>query len=372
MTELVVKELTKRFGDNLVVDNISFTVPSEKFVTILGPSGCGKTTVLRCIVGVEKPDEGKMNLGDDILFSKDDNLLIPTEKRGMGMVYQSYALWPHMTVFDNVAYPLEIRKMDKNEIKKKVLEILKLVKLDGLEDRLVPNLSGGQQQRVSLARALVYNPSLLLLDEPLSNLDVVLRDEMRTELKDLQKRLKLTTVYVTHDRTEALSLSDHIIIMDNGVIKASGTPIELLRNPPNSYAGIILGDMSLIKGRVTGNSEKSTTIKIGNENITCKKEKQWKEDEEVGVLIRGTEVIIHNNKRPVDNLVPAKIKSATYAGQIVEYKMIVDNQLIKVPKSIEEFIIPEEGSDTTVHSLHESGEEVFIEIPESACHLVKE
>ena len=123
MTELVVKELTKRFGDNLVVDNISFTAPSEKFVTILGPSGCGKTTVLRCIVGVEKPDDGKMNLGDDILFSKDDNLLIPTEKRGMGMVYQSYALWPHMTVFDNVAYPLEIRKMDKNEIKKKVLEI---------------------------------------------------------------------------------------------------------------------------------------------------------------------------------------------------------------------------------------------------------
>ena len=266
-----------------------------------------------------------MNLGDNVLFSKDDNLLVPTEKRGMGMVYQSYALWPHMTVFDNVAYPLEIRKMDKNEIKKKVLEILKLVKLNGLEDRLVPNLSGGQQQRVSLARALVYNPSLLLLDEPLSNLDVVLRDEMRTELKDLQKRLKLTTVYVTHDRTEALSLSDHIIIMDKGVIKASGTPIELLRNPPNSYAGIILGDMSLIKGSVLDNSEKLTTVKIGNESISCKKEKQWEKDEEIGVLIRGTEVIIHNNKRQVKNLVPAKIKSATYAGQIVEYKMIVDN-----------------------------------------------
>ena len=254
MTELVVEELTKRFGDNLVVDNISFTVPSEKFVTILGPSGCGKTTVLRCIVGVEKPDEGRMNLGDKVLFSKNENQFIPTEKRGMGMVYQSYALWPHMTVFDNVAYPLEIRKMDKNEIKKKVIEILKLVKLDGLEGRLVPNLSGGQQQRVSLARALVYNPSLLLLDEPLSNLDVVLRDEMRTELKDLQRRLKLTTIYVTHDRTEALSLSDHIIIMDKGVIKASGTPIELLRNPPNSYAGIILVDMSIIKGSVMANS----------------------------------------------------------------------------------------------------------------------
>ncbi|MBH58849.1 MAG: polyamine ABC transporter ATP-binding protein [Thaumarchaeota archaeon] len=372
MTELVVEELTKKFGDNLVVDNISFTVPSEKFVTILGPSGCGKTTVLRCIVGVEKPDEGKMNLGDKILFSKNDNLLIPTEKRGMGMVYQSYALWPHLTVFENVAYPLQIRKIDKNEIKKKVLDILKLVKLDGLEERLVPNLSGGQQQRVSLARALVYNPSLLLLDEPLSNLDVVLRDEMRTELKDLQRRLKLTTIYVTHDRTEALSLSDHIIIMDKGVIKASGTPIELLRNPPNSYAGIILGDMSLIRGKIKENNEKSTVVRLSNDVINCRKESKWEENEEVGILIRGTEVIIHNNKRPVQNVIPAKIKSATYAGQIVEYKIIVNEQVIKVPKSIDEFIIPEEGSDTTTHSLHESGEEVFIEIPESACHLVKE
>ena len=372
MTELVVKQLTKKFGDNLVVDNISFTVPSEKFVTILGPSGCGKTTVLRCIVGVEKPDNGKMNLGDKVLFSKDENLLIPTEKRGMGMVYQSYALWPHLTVFDNVAYPLQIRRVNNDEIKKRVLDILKLVKLNGLEDRLVPNLSGGQQQRVSLARALVYNPSLLLLDEPLSNLDVVLRDEMRTELKDLQRRLKLTTIYVTHDRTEALSLSDHIIIMDKGVIKASGTPIELLRDPPNSYAGIILGDMSLIKGKVTKKSEKTVDIKIGNDNLVCKNQRGWNENEEVSVLIRGTEVVIHNNKRPVDNILPAKIKSATYAGQIVEYKMIVNDQIIKVPKSIEEFIIPEEGSNTTIHSLHESGEDVFIEIPDSACHVVKE
>ena len=283
-------------SSNLVIDNINFTVPSEKFVTILGPSGCGKTTVLRCIVGVERPDGGKMKLGDEVLFSKKENLFIPTEKRGMGMVYQSYALWPHMTVFENVAYPLQIRNMEKDEIRKKVLDILKLVKLNGLEDRLVPNLSGGQQQRVSLARALVYNPTLLLLDEPLSNLDVVLRDEMRTELKDLQRRLKLTTIYVTHDRTEALSLSDHIIIMDKGVIKATGTPIDLLRDPPNSHAGIILGDMSLIKGSVSNNSEKTVEIKIGNHKIVCRKRKDWNENEEVGILIRGTEVVIHNNK----------------------------------------------------------------------------
>ena len=372
MADLIVQSLTKKFSNNLVVDNVSFNVPDKTFMTILGPSGCGKTTVLRCIAGVEQPDEGMIQIGNETLFSKKNKVMIPTEKRGMGMVYQSYALWPHMTVFENVAYPLQIRKMEKGEIRKKVLDILKLVKLNGLEDRLVPNLSGGQQQRVSLARALVYNPTLLLLDEPLSNLDVVLRDEMRTELKDLQRRLKLTTIYVTHDRTEALSLSDHIIIMDKGVIKATGTPIDLLRDPPNSYAGIILGDMSLIKGNVSNNSEKTVEIKIGNHKIVCRKQRDWNENEEVGILIRGTEVVIHNNKRPVDNLLPAKIKSATYAGQIVEYKMIVNDQVIKVPKSIEEFIIPEEGSNETIHSLHESGEDVYIEIPDSACHVVKE
>ena len=201
MVNLIVQSLTKKFSNNLVVDNVSFNVPDKTFMTILGPSGCGKTTVLRCIAGVEQPDEGMIQIGNETLFSKKNKVMIPTEKRGMGMVYQSYALWPHLTVFENIAYPLRIRNLSKAEIDEKVTDSLALVRLNGLEDRLVPNLSGGQQQRVALARALVYNPKLLLLDEPLSNLDVILRDEMRTELKELQRKLEITTIYVTHDRS---------------------------------------------------------------------------------------------------------------------------------------------------------------------------
>lgn len=371
MTELTIKKLTKKFGNNVVVDNISFKIPSEKFVTILGPSGCGKTTVLRCIAGVEKPDGGTINLDNKVLFSKKDNILIPTEKRGMGMVYQSYALWPHLTVFENISYPLQIRNISKDEIKKRVMDILKMVRLEGLEDRLVPNLSGGQQQRVSLARALVYNPTVLLLDEPLSNLDVVLRDEMRTELKDLQKKLKITTIYVTHDRTEALSLSDYIIIMDKGIIKASGSPIELLKKPPNSHAGIILGDMSLISGEIVNSSDSTIDIKIGENILSCNQDKEFDKKDNAFVLIRGTEVIIHNTKRSDSNIFPAKIKSATYAGQVIEYKLIINDQIIKVAKNIEEFITSSDASNHK-HSLHEVGKEVFIEIPAMACYLVNE
>ena len=360
MTEVIVNNLTKKFDDNVVVDNVSFTIPSEKFVTILGPSGCGKTTVLRCIAGVENPDEGEIILDAKKLFSKKEKILIPTEKRGMGMVYQSYALWPHLTVFENVAYPLHIRKISNDEINKRVKEILQLVRLEGLENRLVPNLSGGQQQRVSLARALVYNPTLLLLDEPLRNLDVLLRDEMRTELKELQKKLKLTTIYVTHDRTEALSLSDFIIIMNNGIIKATGSPRELLINPPNSYAGTILGDMSLIGGKIKNLTDSNIEIDVKGNSLICQRRDIDEKQENIKVLVRGTDVIIYNTERSGSNIFPAKIKSATHVGQFIEYKVLIDTQIIKVTKNVEE------------SEAYKSGDSVFIEIPPSACFVVNE
>ena len=360
MTKVTVNNLTKKFDDSVVVDNISFTIPSEKFVTILGPSGCGKTTVLRCIAGVENPDEGEIILDSKKLFSKKEKILIPTEKRGMGMVYQSYALWPHLTVFENVAYPLHIRKISNDEINKRVKEILQLVRLEGLENRLVPNLSGGQQQRVSLARALVYNPTLLLLDEPLSNLDVLLRDEMRTELKELQRKLKLTTIYVTHDRTEALSLSDFIIIMNNGIIKATGNPRELLIDPPNSYAGTILGDMSLIGGKIKNLTNSNIEIDVEGNSLICQRRDIDEKQDNVKVLVRGTDVIIHNTERSGSNIFPVKIKSATHAGQFIEYKILIDTQIIKVTKNVE-------GSEA-----YRSGDSVFIEIPSSACFVVNE
>ena len=176
-------------------------------------------------MGVETPDEGIIRVGNDTVFSSRDKIMVPPENRNMGMVYQSYALWPHLSVFDNVAYALQIRKFSKDEIHEKVMSVLKLVRLGVLPDRLIPNLSGGQQQRVALARALVYDPNVLLLDEPLSNLDALLRDDMRSELKDLQRKIKLTTIYVTHDRTEALSLSDKIILMNEGKIESIGSPM---------------------------------------------------------------------------------------------------------------------------------------------------
>ena len=360
MTKVTVNNLTKKFDDSVVVDNISFTIPSEKFVTILGPSGCGKTTVLRCIAGVENPDEGEIILDSKKLFSKKEKILIPTEKRGMGMVYQSYALWPHLTVFENIAYPLRIRNLSKTEIDEKVTNSLKLVRLNGLEDRLVPNLSGGQQQRVALARALVYNPKLLLLDEPLSNLDVILRDEMRTELKELQQKLKITTIYVTHDRTEALSLSDQIIIMDNGMIKASGTPDSLLNNPPNSYAGIILGDMSILKGKILDFDKSMATIDIQGNNLICQSIDQIESGNEVKVLLKGSEVIIHNSKRTGSNIFQAVVKSTAHTGQFVEYKILIKDQKIKVSRA------------STDYPLYKTGDNVFIEIPSAACSLVLE
>ena len=360
MTEVIVNNLTKKFDDNVVVDNISFTIPSEKFITILGPSGCGKTTVLRCIVGVENPDEGEIILDGKTLFSKKEKILIPTEKRGMGMVYQSYALWPHLTVFENVAYPLHIRKISNDEINKRVKEILQLVRLEGLENRLVPNLSGGQQQRVSLARALVYNPTLLLLDEPLSNLDVLLRDEMRTELKELQRKLKLTTIYVTHDRTEALSLSDFIIIMNNGIIKATGNPRELLIDPPNSYAGTILGDMSLIGGKIENLTDSNIEIDVEGNVLICQRRNVNEKQDNIKVLVKGTDVIIHNTERSGSNIFPVKIKSATHVGQFIEYKVLINTQIIKVTKNVE-------GSE-----VYSAGDSIFIEIPSSACFVVNE
>ncbi len=360
MVNLIVQSLSKKFSNNLVVDNVSFNVLDKTFMTILGPSGCGKTTVLRCIAGVEQPDEGIIKIGNKTLFSKKNNVMIPTEKRGMGMVYQSYALWPHLTVFENIAYPLKIRNLSKSEIDEKVMDSLRLVRLNGLEDRLVPNLSGGQQQRVALARALVYNPKLLLLDEPLSNLDVILRDEMRTELKELQRKLKITTIYVTHDRTEALSLSDHIIIMDKGMIKASGTPDSLLNNPPNSYAGIILGDMSILKGKILDLDKSMATVNIQGNNLICQRIDQIEKGDDVKVLLKGSEVIIHNSERTGSNIFQAIIKTSAHTGQFVEYKILVKDQKIKVSRA------------TTAYPLYKAGDNVFIEIPSSACSLVLE
>ncbi len=224
MSFLRIQSLSKTFNRVVAVDRLDLDVREGEFFTLLGSSGCGKTTTLRLVGGLEKPDGGEIYLGDKCLVSERQKVFVKPEKRHMGMVFQSYALWPHMTVFENVAYPLKLRGIKGNEAEKKVAEVLGLVGLSGLQERPAPALSGGQQQRVALARALVFSPRVLLLDEPLSNLDAQLREEMRRELKALQQRLHITVLFVTHDQIEALSLSGRIAIMKAGQLEQVGTP----------------------------------------------------------------------------------------------------------------------------------------------------
>ena len=247
---LEVRGLVKWFGNDRAVDNISFSLPKGKFLTLLGPSGCGKTTTLMSIAGLHGIDAGKITVGDVVYTDRTARIFLPPEKRDIGMVFQSYAIWPHMTVAQNVAYPLEIRKVERPEIDERVADVLRLVGLADMADKLATQLSGGQQQRAALARAIVSRPRLLLFDEPLSNLDLKLREQMRVELKRIQHEVGITSVYVTHDQSEALVMSDEIIVMSKGQIEQKGGPYEIYAHPVNAYVSNFIGVANLLKGRV--------------------------------------------------------------------------------------------------------------------------
>ena len=263
MVSVRLENVTKGFGEVVAADSITLTIEHGEFFTFLGPSGCGKTTTLRIIAGLEYPDEGR------VFFDDKDVTDEPPYKRNTGMVFQNYALWPHMTVFDNVAYGLKIRRLPKNEIRRRVHEVLELVKLRGLENRYPTQLSGGQQQRVALARALVIEPAVLLLDEPLSNLDAKLRVEMREEIKRIQRQLGITTIYVTHDQEEAMVISDRIAVMNFGKVIQVGPPQELYRNPRTLFVATFLGRCSIVKGTVRKvTPDGYVTIDAGGLSIT--------------------------------------------------------------------------------------------------------
>ena len=269
MSFLRIQSLYKTFDRVVAVNRINLEIREGEFFTLLGSSGCGKTTTLRMIGGLEKPDGGQIHLGDQCLVSAEKNLFIKPEKRNMGMVFQSYALWPHMTVFENVCYPLKLRGIKGAQAMKKVTEVLGLVGLTGLEDRQAPALSGGQQQRVALARALVFSPKVLLLDEPLSNLDAQLREEMRRELKALQRRVNVTVIFVTHDQIEALSLSDRIAIMKFGVLEQVGTPEEVYYKPATPFVRDFLGKTFLLPGKVADVSDQHVQVEVQGVGISA-------------------------------------------------------------------------------------------------------
>ena len=251
---LEVRDLVKWFGGDRAVDGISFAAPRGSFLTLLGPSGCGKTTTLMSIAGLHAIDSGSIRVGETVYTSPEEGLFLAPEKRDIGMVFQSYAIWPHMTVAQNVAYPLEIRSMPRGEIDDRVAAVLQLVGLATMTGKLATQLSGGQQQRAALARAIVSQPRLLLFDEPLSNLDLKLREQMRIELKRIQNEVGITSVYVTHDQAEALVMSDEIIVMSKGRIEQRGDPLDIYSRPVNGYVSNFIGIANLLKGRVVDGS----------------------------------------------------------------------------------------------------------------------
>jgi len=244
-----VENLEIHYGEVAAVRGVSFSVQPGEQLTLLGPSGCGKTTTLRAIAGLEQPSAGEIRIGGAPVYSSVQRVNIPAEKRGLSMVFQSYAIWPHMTVFDNVAYGLRVRRESREQIAEKVERALDMVQMRAFRDRGASQLSGGQQQRVALARAFVFQPSVLLFDEPLSNLDAKLRADMRIELRELQHRLGITSVYVTHDLEEALAMSDHIVVMRDGLIAQVGSPNEIYNRPRNAFVADFIGSANLIRGR---------------------------------------------------------------------------------------------------------------------------
>ena len=233
-----LKSINKKYGDNTVLDNLSLNIKSNEFLTLLGPSGCGKTTTLKIIAGFENADSG------EVLFNGEDISDLAPNKRQLNTVFQKYALFPHMNVYENIAFGLKIKKLAKEEIDKKVKEMLKMVSLSGFEKRKIDSLSGGQQQRIAIARALVNEPKVLLLDEPLGALDLKLRKEMQLELKNIQQKLGITFIFVTHDQEEALTMSDTIVVMNNGVIQQQGSPEDIYNEPANAFVADFIGEKS--------------------------------------------------------------------------------------------------------------------------------
>ncbi len=255
-TIIVIKNLTKRFGHVIAVNNVSLTIEPGTFLTLLGPSGCGKTTLLRCVAGLEDPDGGEIYIGDKLVFSHRQGISLPAGKRDLGLVFQNYALWPHMKVHQNMTFALEIQKLPKADIEKRVQASLAEVQMEGYADRYPREMSGGQQQRIALARMLAYRPKVFLMDEPLSNLDARLRMDMRSELKRLHYVSGATTIYVTHDQVEALTMSTNIAVMKEGVLQQVDTPDRIYRYPANLFVADFIGNpkVNLLDGVMDGSS----------------------------------------------------------------------------------------------------------------------
>jgi spermidine/putrescine ABC transporter ATP-binding subunit len=318
--------VSKRFGKVVAVDRVSVRIEKGEFFTFLGPSGCGKTTTLRIMAGLETPDEGRVLMdGQDITY-------LPPHKRDIAMVFQNYALWPHMTVFENVAYGLKVRKLPVDEVRRRVREVLEFVRLEGLEGRYPAQLSGGQQQRVALARALAVQPRVLLLDEPLSNLDAKLRVEMREELRRIQRKLDITTVYVTHDQEEAMALSDRIAVMNSGRVVEVGEPEELYSRPRTLFTATFIGRYNLLEGRVVQVIGNTLVVECGSLRIRSSSptgEVRPLPGDQVYLVFRPHNAST-NPTSTEDNELSGRVSAVSYLGERLEVKVETEHGRILV------------------------------------------
>lgn len=317
---LTLENITKVFpsrgavGEVVAVQDVNLEIQEGELITLLGPSGCGKTTTLRMVAGFEFPSAGRIVLDGQEINS------LPPHKRDMSMVFQSYALFPHLTVFENVAYGLNVQRLNKKTIAERVGRVLDLVHLQGYGDRAPGQLSGGQQQRVALARALVMEPKVLLMDEPLSNLDAKLREEMRTEIRRIQRELNITSVYVTHDQIEAMTLSDRIVIMNEGLIEQVGTPVEIYRFPNSRFVANFIGRANFLDGTVLAQQDSNVTIKSLGETVNLSNVKhQFREGESATLIVRPEMIQIRKN----GGLYQGTIRQAVYLGDMIEYTVDV-------------------------------------------------
>ncbi len=359
---LTITNLIKKYGDVTAVNGVSLAIEKGKLLSFLGPSGCGKTTTLRIVAGLETPTAGNVSVDGNVL-SDEKHVVLP-EKRNMSMVFQSYAVWPHMTVFDNVGYGLKIKKYAKSDIVKRVREALELVGLGEYEKRFPTQLSGGQQQRVALARALVSEPDILLLDEPLCNLDAKLRENMRFEIRALQKRLGITTIYVTHSQDEALAVSDEIVIMRDGKILQKGSPEEIYARPDSSFVADFIGVANRFEVKIVEAGKEKTTVRLANgETVFAAADgKGWKEGEEAYLLLRPEKLIFNQREegRYVNSL-SAAVENVSFTGSIVNY-------FIK-PKGMEESRCRVQSTPPVRFA---AGDALVCRFAETDCVLVRE
>jgi iron(III) transport system ATP-binding protein len=315
MAGVTIKGLSKRYGaETAAVSDLDLVIRDNSFVTLLGPSGCGKTTTLRLIAGYMRPDAGTILVGDKLLSSRDG--VVPPEHRGMGMVFQNYAVWPHKSVYENVVFGLKLRKIPREKARQQVTAALALVNLSGLEERLPSQLSGGQQQRVALARSLVVEPGILLLDEPLSNLDAKLRERMRTELKELQRRTGITFVYVTHDQAEALALSDQIAVIHSGRLQQFGSPDEVYTRPRNRVVADFMGHVNFLAGKM----EAGGLVRLGGgAPISLAAPSAFAPGTPVELAVRPEDVILAPPVGQPSGAMTARVAMRTFLGNINEY-----------------------------------------------------